>query len=49
MVCCVMFIVVGNGHSDPSSNRWLGSLHFTERKYLWERYENDYIFLVMGK
>ena len=27
--CCVMVIVVGNGHGDTSSNRGWDSLHFT--------------------
>ena len=38
----VMVIVVGNGHSDTSSNPGRDRLHFTYHQYPWERYESNY-------
>ena len=36
--CSAMVIVVGNGHSNPSSNPVRGCLHFTKWQYLLEKY-----------
>ena len=38
----VMVIIVWNRHGDPGSNPGRGCLHFTQHKYIWERYESKY-------
>ena len=45
----VIFIVIGNGTRDLSSNPGRGCLHFTLCQYLWERHESIYSMSLIGQ